>query len=149
MEGESPTLNLFPCTTQKKESFPLRISSVNVIKSAVSANLIQFTEEVLNRKLHFFPVMIRIFYMDRFDLCLKIPQKPQNEFQLHFLRKNFLNKYGKKKFLRIVFNMIQNEVPRSLDKSWNMKTNKEPGKVTRYSKNIKMVIKLIVTIEDA
>ena len=87
--------------------------------------------------------------MDRFDLCLKIPQKPQNEFQLHFLRKNFLNNHGKKKFLRIVFNMIQNEVPRSLDKSWNMKTNKEPGKVTRYSKNIKMVIKLIVTIEDA
>ena len=38
---------------QKKRSFPLRISSVNVIKSAEPADLVTFTEEILNEKLHF------------------------------------------------------------------------------------------------
>ena len=33
--------------------FPLRISSVNVIKSAVPGDLVTFTEEILNRKVHF------------------------------------------------------------------------------------------------
>ena len=39
----------------KKRSFPLTISSVNVTKSTVSCvtDLVTFTEEVLNRKLHF------------------------------------------------------------------------------------------------
>ena len=37
---------------RKKWSFPLRISSVNVTKSA-TANLVTFTEEILNGKLHF------------------------------------------------------------------------------------------------
>ena len=39
----------------KKGSFPLTISSVNVTKSTVSCvtDLVTFTEEVLNRKLHF------------------------------------------------------------------------------------------------
>ena len=41
--------NIF--TAQK--SFPLQISSVNVTKSAVSCDLIIFTEEILNGKLHF------------------------------------------------------------------------------------------------
>ena len=35
----------------KKWSFPLRISSVKVTKSAFPANLVIFTEEILNRKL--------------------------------------------------------------------------------------------------
>ena len=39
----------------KKRSFPLTISSVNVTKSTVSCvtDLVTFTEEVLNKKLHF------------------------------------------------------------------------------------------------
>ena len=37
----------------KKWSFPLRISSVNVTKSAVSCGFGPFTEEILNGKLHF------------------------------------------------------------------------------------------------
>ena len=37
----------------KKWSFPLRISSVNVTQSAVSCNLVTFTEEILNGKFHF------------------------------------------------------------------------------------------------
>ena len=36
----------------KKLSFPQRISSVNVTKSAV-ADLVKFTEEILNEKFHF------------------------------------------------------------------------------------------------
>ena len=31
-----------------KQSFPLRISSANVIKSAVTADLFTFTEEIVN-----------------------------------------------------------------------------------------------------
>ena len=33
--------------------FPLRISSVNVTKSAGNCGLVTFTEEILNGKLHF------------------------------------------------------------------------------------------------
>ena len=40
-------------TAQKKWSFPLRISSVNVTKSAETADLVTFTEEILNGKLHY------------------------------------------------------------------------------------------------
>ena len=40
-------------TLHKKWSFTLRISSVNVPKSAVIADLVTFTEKVLNGKLHF------------------------------------------------------------------------------------------------
>ena len=46
------------CT--KKWSFPLRILSVNVTKSAVSCGLVTVTEEILNGKLHF--------------LCSEIPE---------------------------------------------------------------------------
>ena len=41
-------------TLYKKWGFPLRISSVNVTKSAVSCDLVTFTEKILNRKLYFF-----------------------------------------------------------------------------------------------
>ena len=46
-------------TAQKKWSFPSRISSVNVTKSAVSWGNPQstFTEEILSGKLHFFAVL--------------------------------------------------------------------------------------------
>ena len=37
----------------KNRSFPLRISSVNVTKSAGTADLVTFTEEILNGKLDF------------------------------------------------------------------------------------------------
>ena len=39
---------------KKKRNFPLKIYLVNVAKSAVSADLGTFTEEVLNEKLHYF-----------------------------------------------------------------------------------------------
>ena len=39
--------------TAQKISFPLRISLVNVTKSAVSCGFLTFTEETLNGKLHF------------------------------------------------------------------------------------------------
>ena len=41
--------NSYAHNTAQKLSFPLRIYSVNVTKSAVP-----FTEEILNKKLHFF-----------------------------------------------------------------------------------------------
>ena len=37
-----------------KKSFPLRISSVNVTKSAGNWGLVAFTEEIHNGRLHFF-----------------------------------------------------------------------------------------------
>ena len=37
----------------KKWSFPLRISSVNVTKSQETADLVTFTEEILDGKVHF------------------------------------------------------------------------------------------------
>ena len=40
-------------TLHEKWSFPWKISSVNVTKSAVSWGLVTFTEEILNGKLHF------------------------------------------------------------------------------------------------
>ena len=40
-------------TLHKKLSFPLRISSVNVTKSAGTVDLVTLSEEILNRKLHF------------------------------------------------------------------------------------------------
>ena len=40
-------------TLHKKRSFPLRIFSVNATKSTGNANLVTFTEEILNGKLHF------------------------------------------------------------------------------------------------
>ena len=41
------------CHYTKKCSFSLRISSVNVTKSAVFCGLVTFTEEIFNEKLHF------------------------------------------------------------------------------------------------
>ena len=40
-------------TQHRKRRFPLRISSVNVTKSAVFCDLVTFTEEILNGKLRF------------------------------------------------------------------------------------------------
>ena len=42
----------------KKESFPIRISSGNVTKSAVFADLVTFTKEIFNGKLNFFCVVL-------------------------------------------------------------------------------------------
>ena len=44
----------------KKRSFPLRISSVNVTKFAVSCGFVTFTEEILTGKLHFCCSVIKI-----------------------------------------------------------------------------------------
>ena len=43
----------FLISLYKKRSFPLRISSANVTKSAASCDLVTFTEDILNRKLRF------------------------------------------------------------------------------------------------
>ena len=40
-------------TLHKKWSFSLRFSSVSVISSSGTANLVKFTGEILNEKLHF------------------------------------------------------------------------------------------------
>ena len=45
---------MFPCALHIKWSFLLEISSANVTKSAVSSELVIFTEKTLNGKLHFF-----------------------------------------------------------------------------------------------
>ena len=41
-------------STAQKMGFPLGVSSVNVTKSAVSCDLVTFTAEIFNGKLHFF-----------------------------------------------------------------------------------------------
>ena len=46
-------INFKQVTLHKKSSFPLRISSINVTKSQFPADLVTFTEEILNGKLHF------------------------------------------------------------------------------------------------
>ena len=47
-------------TQHKKRSFPLRISSVNVTKSAEKpADLVTFTEDIVNGKLYFFVQWLR------------------------------------------------------------------------------------------
>ena len=56
---------------------------------------------------------------------LKISHKPQNEFRMYFLRKDFLNNTSSDKKGVIsakVFNLIQNEIPRSSHKSQNLRT---------------------------
>ena len=54
-------------TLHKKWSFPLRISSVNVTKSAQkTADLVTFTGEILNGKLHFLCSVT----WTRFKLCI-------------------------------------------------------------------------------
>ena len=49
----------FNYTLHKKWSFPLRISSVNVTKSAVT-----FTEEIFNGKLHFCALTVSVQFRD-------------------------------------------------------------------------------------
>ena len=46
-------LSYFPNSLHKKWSFPLRIVSVNVIKSQETPDLVTFIEEILNGKLNF------------------------------------------------------------------------------------------------
>ena len=62
------------CT--KNEVFPLRISLVNVTKSAVSADLVTFTEDILNSKLHFF-VQCKVFIAQS-EVKAKNDKIPQN-----------------------------------------------------------------------
>ena len=50
-------------TLHKNCSFPIRISSVNVTKSAVLADLLTFIEEILNWKLHFL-CSVKMFIQD-------------------------------------------------------------------------------------
>ena len=48
-------------TAQKMKFFSLRISSINVTKSAGNWSQVTFTEEILIGKLHFFYVMQSLF----------------------------------------------------------------------------------------
>ena len=45
--------NYYPGYTVQKMKFSFKVSSVNVIKSQFTGDLVTFTEEVLNGKLHF------------------------------------------------------------------------------------------------
>ena len=54
-------LRRFFSNTVQKMKFPLRISSVNVTKSAETTDLVTFAEEILNGKLHFLCSEIRVF----------------------------------------------------------------------------------------
>ena len=49
LESESTLI----VSTAKKQNFPLRISSVNVAKPHLTEDLVTFTEEILNGKVHF------------------------------------------------------------------------------------------------
>ena len=65
------SLITFPQSLHKKWSFPLRISSVNVTKFAVSLDLVTSTEKILNGKLHFLCsefISKSLFRLERFRL---------------------------------------------------------------------------------
>ena len=49
LESESTLI----VSTAKKQNFPLRISSANVAKPHLTEDLVTFTEEILNGKVHF------------------------------------------------------------------------------------------------
>ena len=56
-------------TLHNKWSFPLRIFSVNVTQSAVSANLVALNEELHSGKLHFLCSVKLRFTCDKSNLC--------------------------------------------------------------------------------
>ena len=63
-------------TLHKKWSFPLRISSESVTKSAVFCGFALFTDEILNKKLHSLRsdnLDARFFYKQRFSFFLSQP----------------------------------------------------------------------------
>ena len=53
MSNYSQIIQQLDNATAQKMQFPLKISSVNVIKSLVSCDLVTFTEKILNEKVHF------------------------------------------------------------------------------------------------
>ena len=58
----------FVVSLHKEWNFPLRISSINVTKSAVSSGLVMFTEEIHNGKLHF---LCSTFSWSYWELAIK------------------------------------------------------------------------------
>ena len=101
--------------TAHKKSFPLRIFSANVIKSAVFfADLVTLTEETLNGKLHFlfsvYSVILCYIFRYFFDvkndfICCKVVRLKNGRYSrlrsdvlapcfLHFLICNFLCSTG-------------------------------------------------------
>ena len=58
-------------TLHKKWSFSLRISSVNVIKSAVYCELVTFTEEIINEPLHFLCSVKKHLSLFTFTIAIK------------------------------------------------------------------------------
>ena len=75
-------------TLHKKKSFPLRISSVNVTKSAVPTDLLTFTEEILIRKLHF--MCSAIFSSE--DSC-EVQRFTDQQNSSHRYKQNFSNSF--------------------------------------------------------
>ena len=59
-------------TLHKKWSFPLRISPVNMTKSAVSCSLVTFTIEILNGKLQVLCSITQIIETEKKDECSSI-----------------------------------------------------------------------------
>ena len=57
-------------TLHKKWGFPLRISSVNVIKSLFTADLVTSIKEILNGKLHFLCSDIYLYVFTYACICL-------------------------------------------------------------------------------
>ena len=56
-------------TVHKKWSFPLRISSVNWPNPQFPADLVIFTEEIPNRKLHFLCIISKYLDIRKFTKC--------------------------------------------------------------------------------
>ena len=67
---------------RKKWSFPLRISSVQGTRSARNSNMVTFTNEILNGKLHFFE---RGIYISR-----QVKEKDPKNRPLRYTRKNYI-----------------------------------------------------------
>ena len=83
--------------TKKKWNFPLAISPVNVTRSAVSGDLVKFTVEMLNGKLHFLFNETHYFQalnysqkgsnIETFCMYLKYTNKNTRHVTLHFVLK--------------------------------------------------------------
>ena len=68
-----------PLTLHIKGSFPIRISSVNATQFPEWPNFVRFTEEILNKKLHFLSVVVH-----RFSAFIGIQVKFTLFFLIHF-----------------------------------------------------------------
>ena len=89
---------MFRFSLHKKWSFPLRISSVNVTKSEVPADLVTFTEEILHGKLHF----LYSVYLASEHCYYKNAIRPTTGFNNEIIKKLFKTIGTLKSFLQFV-----------------------------------------------